>query len=167
MGWVVLPDAVIEFDAVTPAEVVTWMLRLDGDHQGWINIQPGVPDRVLERSPTPLSLFHRRPRELTLATWAAGALRRGGPVGPTVGILHGRPDRMRTILSTAGLAVPPGWKVLSDRVASGFVARLPAGADPAEVVVWLMQAVEAVSPVPVLQTWRAVVHRGRPPRGEP
>jgi hypothetical protein len=157
----VLPDQVIEFGPARTGEVVAWMRRLEAAHHGWINLQPGVPDKVLEHAPTPLSLFHRRPRELTLATWAAGGVRRRGPTAPTVGIQHGRPDRVRTILAKTDSGVPAGWKVISDRPANGFVARLPVGADPAEVLGWLLRAVEVVSPVPVIGTWRALVHRGR------
>lgn len=137
------------------------MERLEPTHQGWINIQPGVPDQVLERPPTSLSMFHRRPRELTLATWTPGGVRRRGPEAPMVGIQHGRPDRVRTILAPAGLGVPAGWRVLWDRPAAGLVARLPQGAEHAEVLAWLLRAVELVSPVPVVGTWRALVHRGR------
>lgn len=157
----VLPDAVIEFGPNSLEGVVAWLSELDRRHQGWVNLQPGVPESVLDRSPTPLSLFHRRPRELTLATWAAGPLRRKGPELPTVGIQHGRPERVRTLLAEAGLGVPGGWRVLSDRPAIGFVARPPDGAEHAEVLAWLLRAVELVSPVPVVGSWRAVVHGGR------
>ncbi len=162
-----LPDEVIEFGPARTAEVVAWMQRLEAAHQGWINLQPGVPEKVLERAPTPLSLFHRRPRELTLATWEAGCIRRRGPTAPTVGIQHGRPDRVRTILAEAGHGVPAGWRVLSDRPANGFVARLPVDEDPAQVLGWLLRTVEVVSPVPVIGTWRALVHRGRHTKEDP
>ncbi|MGH9071590.1 MAG: hypothetical protein ACRDX8_10610 [Acidimicrobiales bacterium] len=157
------PDAVIEFGSDTPGEVLGWLGQLESSHQGWINLQPGVPEGVLERSPTPMSLFHRRPRELTLGTWAAGPIRRRGPEPATVGILHGRPERVRVILTNAGLAIPAGWRVRSDRPAVGLVARVAEGTPGAEVLAWLLKAVEAVSPVPVVGTWRAVVQRGRQP----
>lgn len=158
---VVLPDAVIEFDPDDLDQVLSWLCELELRHQGWVNLQPGVPEAVLERSPTPMSLFHRRPRELTLATWAPGPLRRKGPGLATVGIQHGRPERVRILVAEAGLGVPAGWRIVSDRPALGFVARVPEGTAYGEVLSWLLRAVGVVSPVPLAGPWRALVHRGR------
>lgn len=156
-----LPDEVLEFGPGQLEEVVCWLSELEGRHQGWVNLQPSVPESVLERSPTPLSLFHRRPRELTLATWAAGPLRRKGSETATVGVQHGRPERVRVIVAEAGLGIPVGWRILSDRPGVGFVARLPDAAAHADVLAWLLRAVDVVSPVPLVGTWRASVYRGR------
>lgn len=160
------PDAIIEFDPERVDDVLHWLADLDQRHQGWVNLQPGVPEAILDRSPTPISLFHRRPRELTLATWAAGRIKRKGPETATVGIQHGRPERVRIIVAEAGLGIPPGWRILSDRPAAGLVARLPEGARHDEVLAWLLKAVGVVSPVPLVGNWRAVVHRGRGPATE-
>lgn len=137
------------------------MEALEARHAGWVNLQPGVPAQVLELPSTSVSLFHRRPRELTLATWTAGTMRRGVLRAACVGIQHGRPDRVRALLGSGGLAVPTGWRVVSDRPAVGFVAQIPEGSSHAEVLAWLLRAVEVVSPVPLEGPWRASVHGGR------
>lgn len=156
-----MADQVIELTPPDFAEVVAEMGAMQARHAGWVNLQPSVPPQVLERPSTSTSLFRRRPRELTLATWTAGPLRRGVALPAAVGIQHGRPERVRALLGSTGLALPAGWRVVSDRPANGFVARLPEGSSHAAVLAWLIRAVEVVSPVPLEGTWRALVYRGR------
>ncbi len=152
---------VIEFRPPDLGEVVTRMAWLEERAGGWVNFQPevrGVPPR---RPSALVSLFERRPPELTLATWAPGR-RRGPQAEPaTVGIQHGRPDTVRSLLVRAGLALPPGWRLVQDRPRAGLVARLPAATPHEEVLAWLLEAVQVVSSFPITGTWRALVHHPR------
>jgi hypothetical protein len=137
------------------------MAWLEERAAGWVNLQPEVRGVPPLRHSALVSLFERRPPELTLATWAPGRHRSQRTEPPTIGIQHGRPDTVRSLLGQAGLALPAGWRLVQDRPRAGLVARLPAGAPHDEVLAWLIEAVQAVSSFPVTGTWRALIRQPR------
>jgi hypothetical protein len=63
-------------------------------------------------------------------------------------------------LRDLGLPLPEGWRVVQDHPRRGLVAKLPAGADDAGVLDWLIRAAGALCTVPGTGQWRAEVFEG-------
>lgn len=155
---------VLEFRPPDIAAVLAAMAGLAHDQAGWLNLQPEVLGEPPRRRGSLVSLFERRPPELTLATWTPARRGRRGTEPATVGIQHGRPERVRNLLAAAGMQMPAGWRLVQDQARAGLVARIPAGADGEDheqTLTWLLRAVDAVSAQPLSGRWRALVHRRR------
>jgi hypothetical protein len=150
---------ILEFVPPDLGAVVATMEELDRVHAGWLNLQPEVTGAPARRRSALVSLFERRPPELTLATWTPSGAGRGRVEVPTVGVQHARAETVGVLVGTAGLAIPETWRVLQDRPRIGLVARLPPGTANEDTLRWLLQAVEAVSSFPVTGKWRALVYR--------
>lgn len=151
----------IEFSRDDTAEVLAAMRRLAGARSGWVNLQPKVDEEQVARTSSLSAFFGRRPPQLTLGTWTASRDGRNGPEPASVGVQHGRAHRVRVLLADEGRALPAGWRVRQDAPRRGLVADLPDDAGLGEILDWLLDTVEVVSPIHVTETWRAMVYRGR------
>jgi hypothetical protein len=75
-----------------------------------------------------------------------------------VGLQHaGGPHAVRH-LRDLGHPVPEGWRVTQDHPRRGLVAEVPAEADHAAVLGWLIEAGLALCEVPVTGLWRADIY---------
>jgi hypothetical protein len=126
---------VLDFDRGDLHAVLDRMARLTDQRRGWINLEPVVDDET----PVPL------------CTWSAPEQRRRRLHPPVVGIQHHVGRKV-----TDAVAVPDGWVVVQDHGRRGLVVHVPP-AEPAErVLAWLLDAAEALCPVPVVG-WAASV----------
>jgi len=129
----------IAFAAADPAAVVAAV-----DARGWVNLRPDVDDLP----PPPRgwfgNVFSNSGPAVPMATWHPGER--------LAGIEHGTGSRL------GGRApVPPGWRVVQDHPRRGFVVHVPQAVTEAEVVRWLVELGEALSPVPTGGRWTAEV----------
>jgi hypothetical protein len=115
----------------------------------YANVIPGV-DAAPPRPQSPLSdLFRARGPDVPLATWTPDE----------VGIQHATGTKALDRLATAGVPLPPGWRRLEDHPRRGLVVRPAPDAPIAEVVRWLLAALEVLNPHPVTGPWIAAVSR--------
>lgn len=114
----------------------------------FVNLHPGV-----EADPAPPSkplgnLFGARGPEVPQATWTPGE----------IGLLHRSGPRVVRTLAEAGVPVPETWYVAQDHPKRGLVVRTY-DAPVDEVLRWLVQATEALCPLPITRPWQATVSR--------
>lgn len=151
------PDEV-EFRVDDREGVVERIRTIAADRSGWVNFVPGVPDDVPVPRQGLLRFFGARGPEALMATWVPGEVKRDVAEPTTVGIQHAAGHRVRADLAAAGLPVPDGWRVLQDHSWRGLVVVVPDGADPDEVVGWLLAATEEVATFPLTGRWTAVFY---------
>jgi len=151
----------LEFDLGRLDDVVATMDALVDAHRGWVNFEPAVDLDDVPASGGFFGLFSGRGPDVPLATWTAPtAPRRGRGEPAMIGLQHGAGRRIKPQLADMGHPVPDGWVVVQDYVRKGLVVSVPAGVPHADVVGWLLTAARAVSPVPLVGTWRASVYEG-------
>lgn len=151
----------IEFLPDQLGPVLTRMDVLASAASGWINVRPVIAAEHEPPPRGPLSIFGGSIHKVPTATWMPGKAERSGSVGPTrVGLQHAGGPRVVAKLRELGLALPEGWRVVQDHPRRGLVAKLPAGADDAEVLGWLIRAAAALCTVPSTGRWRAEVFEG-------
>ena len=125
----------IEFLPQQLGPVLTHMDALTAASSGWINVRPIIEEEHKPPPPGPLSIFGGSIHKVPTATWMPGKTERSGSIGATrVGLQHAGGPRV--------------------------VAKLPAGADDAEVLDWLIRAAGALCTVPSTGRWRAEVFEG-------
>ena len=148
----------ITFRADDRTELVARMTRLAKTRDGWVNIEPVLPEGVEPPRQGLLAFFGARGPEALLATWIPGA-RKGDGFEPTrVGLQHSAGTRVLARLAEGGLPLPEGWKVDQDHRSRGVVATVPDRADPEEVAAWLLGAAERVATTPLTGNWRAAFY---------
>lgn len=137
------------------------MQRLRAAGDGWVNLVPGVPqDEVEEPTRTIFSaLFGTASPPVTMATWEPPRPHRHGHV--TVGIMHPRGRFAVRQLATAGVEVPPGWRVRQDHGRHGLVVYPAPHAPDHQVLDWTLRGAAALSMVPLTGTWRVRVYLPR------
>lgn len=137
------------------------MAELARHRNGWINFEPGVdPDYEPPHQSHFLGLLTGKGPDATLATWTPGEQRRKGAEPATIGLQHAAGPRAADRLAALGTPVPAEWRVMSDHSRRGLVIAVPDGADPDNVLRWLLKAGEALSPqLPLTGTWRASIYR--------
>ncbi len=149
----------ITFRADDRAELVARMRRLAAARDGWVNIEPVLPDGVEPPRQGILGFLGARGPEALLATWLPGKARREGFEPTTVGLQHSAGKRVVARLAESGLAMPEGWRVIQDHRARGMVATVEDGADLDEVAAWLIGAAERVATTPLTGRWQATFYR--------
>jgi hypothetical protein len=148
----------IEFVPEQFGPVLTRMAALTAAASGWVNIRPIIEAEHEPPPPGPLSIFGGSIHKVPTATWMPGKVERSGSIGATrVGLQHSGGPRVVATLRDLGMALPEGWRVVQDHPRRGLVAKLPAGADDAEVLEWLIQAAGTLCAVPHTGRWRAEV----------
>jgi hypothetical protein len=155
---------VIEFDRHDTSAVVAVMQELEaiGGSVGWINIGPALTDEEAAGIPTRSGLaawFSGRGPAMPMGTWMPASLD-GRPRAAQIGVEHGTGPNALDRLEEAGLVLPHDWTRRQDHAKHGVVADLPADADLASAVDWLIAAVTVLSTVVALgDSWTAVVYR--------
>ena len=137
-------------------------------HRGWANLLPVIdtdgedetPDDAPRGRAGVFAWLSSRGPALPIATWVAGEERRKGLAPDSIGIQHPAGPRALITLAQGGVALPPGWRRLSDHPKRGLVVEVPAGTDPAECLDWLLRAAEVLTPQPLPTHWRAFLHPG-------
>nr|MDQ6946220.1 hypothetical protein [Actinomycetota bacterium] len=140
-------------------ELVARMERMAVARDGWVNIEPVLPDGVEPPRQGLLGFLGARGPEALLATWVPGKARREGFEPTTVGLQHSAGKRVVARLAESGLAMPEGWRVTQDHRARGVVATVDDGADLDEVAAWLIGAAERVATTPLTGRWQATFYR--------
>jgi hypothetical protein len=153
-----LPDLVV-FGAEDTGEVVARMRDLQVDRSGWINVDPEVTADDLERAPRTGGIFSGRGPAVPELSWVPGRPGRRGIPPVSIGVRHASGPKLVDRLAGDGHPVPADWDVVDDSPRRGLVARLPEGADPDEVLTWLLHTGELVTAVPLTGRWRASIHR--------
>jgi hypothetical protein len=114
------------------------------DRAGWVNLQPDVEDPPPDPRPGWFgSVFSNRGPGLPIATWHPGE-RSAGVQHPTTK----KVDRTE---------VPAGWAIKQNHPRRGLVVQVPAEVSDVDVVRWLVDLGEKLSPIPTHGKWRAVV----------
>ena len=116
------------------------------DPGGWVNLVPDVDEAP--PSPPPGwfgSVFSNRGPGLPFATWHPGER--------SAGMQHASGPKLARRIS-----VPAGWRVMHDHPRRGLVVHVPDGVGDLEVLRWLVDLGESLSPVPTLGRWVAVVY---------
>lgn len=136
-----MPDLVLEL----PGGDVSLLLdHLEG--AVFVNLSPGVDEDDVPSSSPLGQLFGNRGPLVPLATWTPGE----------IGLQHAAGQRVARTLAERGCAVPEAWYVVSDHPKRGLVLRTYA-APATDTLPWLVRAVLALCPVPVVGPWQAVV----------
>lgn len=148
-----------EFAPEATGAVVVHMEREAASHSGWINARPVILPQDEPPAPGMFAIFGGSPHKVPRLTWLPGAEGRDGATGrATVGLQHaGGPHAVRH-LRDLGHPVPEGWRVTQDHPRRGLVAEVPAEADHAAVLGWLIEAGLALCEVPVTGLWRADIY---------
>ena len=151
---------VLEFTLDDRGAVVDLMRELAARHHGWVNVQPLVePDQL----PAPtggivLGWITGGLPPLPIGTWIAPQVRRGQVRPASLGLAHNANAKVARRLVAAGLAAPPGWKMVQDNARRGLVCEIPADAEVAGVLDWLLRAMVELSSIPTVVDYRATVH---------
>ena len=149
------------FTAADDPELSAHMAEVFAARTGWINLQPVIAEEHEPPGPGPFAFLGGSTHKVPVATWMPGRLSTDGTARPTtVGLQHAAGPRLAAKLRDAGLPLPEGWRVTQDHPRRGLVALVPAGADDAGVIGWLLQAATFASTVPTTGRWTASVHAG-------
>jgi hypothetical protein len=156
------PVEVKKFDPLIDDEralVVERMQAMLDAHDGWLNLEPDVPDDT--DLPPAGGVFSAKGPPIPLCTWTPPPRSRKGVVGPqSLGVQHGRGSKARPHLDEVNLPVPTGWLVRSDHPKRGMVLELPSGTDPDTALDWILAAGEALAVIPVTGRWHAAFYAG-------
>jgi hypothetical protein len=148
----------IEFLPDQLGPVLDRMAAVTAAGSGWINIRPIIDAEHQPPAPGPLAIFGGSIHKVPTATWMPGKLERSGSISATrIGLQHSGGPRLAAQLRELGLPLPQGWRVVQDHPRRGLVAKLPDGADDAEVLGWLIRAAGTLCAVPSTGRWRAEV----------
>jgi hypothetical protein len=151
----------IEFRPGQLGPVLAHMEALTSAASGWINVRPIIEAEHQPPPPGPLSIFGGSIHKVPTGTWMPGKVERSGSIRATrIGLQHAGGPRVVATLRDLGLPLPEGWRVVQDHPRRGLVAKLPAGADDAGVLDWLIRAAGALCAVPSTGRWRAEVFEG-------
>ena len=155
-----IPDEVT-FTPDDRGEVVERMRRMALDRDGWVNIEPILPEGVSVPRQGILGFMGARGPEALMATWVPGKPK-GDTVEPTtVGLQHSAGKRVLLRLAAGGLPIPGEWRVTQDHPARGVVATVDDSTDLDDVVAWLVAAAERVATSPLTGRWRATFYHHR------
>ena len=114
------------------------------DPRGWVNLRPDLDDVPPPSRGWVGNVFSNRGPAVPMATWHPG--------DRAAGIEHGTGSKLG-----GGVLVPAGWRVVQDHPRRGLVVRVPDDVEDAEVVRWLVELGEQLSPLPTAGRWTAVV----------
>lgn len=157
------PPVVEEFSAAQPGGLGR-RIATTAARGGWANLQAMVEDDdpLLEPEPSPVlgRLFTSRGPSVPLCTMVPGvADGRRGPEPTTIGIQHGWGAKAVPRLKEVGLTLP-GCRTKVDNVRRGLVVEAPLGADPDDLLRWLLDAAAALSRHPLPDRWLVQLYAG-------
>src|SRR2546423_2122532 len=150
------------------------MADLTAAQKGWITLLPGVhPDDEPPPRSILAAVFSGGGPPVPVCTWVAPEPGQKPPHAE-MGILHKSGPKLVRRLADAGLALPDHWVVLADHPRRGLVVALHPESEHRDVIEWLLQAADILTPVPLTGPWQAAVHGrtaglgfGRPHPGRP
>lgn len=146
------PDVEQPF-ALVDGRVPDDVLALLPARGGWVNFVPEVdPDHPVAPRRLFSVIFSNRGHSVPLATWSAPD---DGDGGPTLGIEHGAGPNALEQLGESGSGLPPGWRKVTDHARRGLVVEVPADADRATALRWLLESSTRLSGVPLTGSWLA------------
>ena len=111
---------------------------------GWINLRPDLDDLPPPSRGWLGHVFSNRGPAAPLATWHPGER--------AAGMEHGTGSKLGDRAN-----VPAGWRVVQDHPRRGLVVQVPEGVADAEVVRWLVELGEELSPFTTAGRWTAQV----------
>jgi hypothetical protein len=153
----------LEFVALDDPGLLAHMAHLATTGAGWINVTPLIETEHEPPPPGPFAFLGGSTHQVPTATWKPGRLQSDGTARPTtVGLQHAAGTHLAWRLSDLGLPRPEGWRVTQDHPRRGLVMTVPADADHAATMDWLLRLAAAVCTVPTTGTWEASIHAGLP-----
>jgi hypothetical protein len=156
----------VAFSVTEPATVVGFMDDLAAVHDGWINFQPEVRPEDEPPHHSGLSvLLAGVVHDVPVATWVPGKVVRDALRPDSIGIQHAVGARVLGRLTTAGVGLPEGWRVVQDHPRRGLIVAPGPGTDHATLLAWLLEAGTALSAVRLTGRWRAEVYLPAPAPG--
>ena len=151
----------VEFVPGQYDELLARMSAMAATGAGWVNLRPIVEHQHQPDPPGPFAIFGGSAHKIPTVTWVPGKRSADGTVKrTTVGLQHSSGPRVVARLRELGLAMPDGWRVTQDHPRRGLVALVPADADDAVTVDWLVRAATVVCAVPVTGRWSGSFHGG-------
>jgi hypothetical protein len=146
----------VAFHRDDPGPAVAVLARLTERGEGWANfasdLGEGNPDRESG------GFFSGRGPRAPHATYVPARPRRTGrSPSAQLGIEHAAGPKAARRLADGGLPVPPSWRVRQDHPKRGLVLDVPADAEPASVIDWLLAAAGLLASVPLADGWLAEV----------
>lgn len=152
----------IEFRRDRLGAVLARMAAIRTASSGWVNVRPVVEPEDIPPPPGLFSIFGGSIHKVPTGTWMPGKVERSGSEGETrIGLQHSSGPHVVARLRELGLALPDGWRVVQDHPRRGLVAKVPADADDAAMLRWLVRAADALCAVPHTGRWRADVYTTR------
>ena len=149
---------VIEFSGDARAEFVAVTRALAEHRDGWVNLSPRVdPERL---PPTGFGgIFSARGPAIPLATWVPATTSRKGAATTSLGLQHPLGCQVSRRLLELGIAVPAGYRIVTDNPKRGLVMESAEVGDPDEVADWMIRASGGLSPIEFDQMWVAAIVR--------
>jgi len=149
----------VEFRIEDSSRVVHAMDELATAHDGWINLNPQVRP---EDEPPPraglTTLLAGPVHDVPVCTWVAGKIARHGVQPDSIGIQHAGGSRVFARLTSAGVALPEGWRLVQDHPRRGLVVTPASGAAHQDVLTWILEAGAVLSAVRLTGEWRAEIY---------
>lgn len=146
-----------ELIELVPGEYGSLLLRMDKlatAGSGWMNFRPVIAQEHQPDPPGPFAIFGGSAHKVPTATWVPGKHVADGTVKQTtVGLQHSSGPRVVARLRELELPLPEEWRVSQDHPRRGLVVWVPADADNAVTLDWLVKAASAVCAVPTTGRW--------------
>lgn len=156
------PDRRLHFGRDDTGPVLDQMRDMTTAGQGWINLEPEVPEDAEVPGVGLFSFMSARGPSIPLCTWVPeGRGRREKRRPPSLGVQHPSGVKAAARLAERGLPLPAGWRVTQDHPKRGLVvsaATAESGADEAAMLEWLLRAGELLSVVAPTGMWNAAVY---------
>lgn len=135
------------------------MTEMRARQQGWVNVVPEIPDDVrVPSTPGVLAVFSKRGPAVPMGTWTAPTVAGSRREPAQVGIQHGIAARAVERLGRTTVAVPSDWRVVQDHPRRGLVAIPPVDGVDAEVLDWILAALDELCRVPTTGRFLAYVY---------
>ena len=149
----------IEFRVEDTSAVVGVMNELAAAHDGWVNLHPQVrpEDEPPPRTGLTTLLLAGAVHDIPVCTWVAGKYSRQGQQPDSIGIQHAAGTRVLARLTSAGVGLPEGWRLVQDHPRRGLVVAPATDTDNGAVLTWILEAGMVLSVVRLTGDWNAEV----------
>ncbi len=144
---------VVAFDRFTPTALVEAIAARIAAGTGWINVHPSH-DEVDQRALGRPGFFAARGPTIPLGTFVVGS----GSTAHQLGLEHAGGRGAAAVLQQAGVALPPGTRLVQDHPRRGLIFALAADSEPATVATLLVEAAVQLTPIPLPQRWFAEIY---------
>lgn len=144
---------VVPFDRFAPTALVEAVASRVAAGSGWINAHPSH-DELDQRALARPGFFAARGPTVPLGTFVVGS----GSAAHQLGLEHAGGRGALRLLQQAGVALPPGTRLVQDHPRRGLIFALAADTDPAAVAALLVEAAVQLTPIPLPQRWLAEIY---------